>query len=97
MVQNSGIRSRQKLTRNETRNSYHLILKGACCAINPFEHVLVQRGQKPLFFPLSNDRCAGLLRVVSMADKLKKKIVTIQCLVKMFHRQFHCLLVQIGP
>ena len=33
-----------KLTRNETRNSYHLILKGVCCAINPFEHVLVQRG-----------------------------------------------------
>ena len=35
----------EKLTRNETRNSYHLILKGVCCAINPFEHVLIQRGQ----------------------------------------------------
>ena len=38
---------------NETRNSYHLILKGVCCAINPFEHVLVQRGQIPQLRPLT--------------------------------------------
>ena len=41
----SDVKKEEKLTRNETRNSYHLILKGVCCAINPFEHVLVQRGQ----------------------------------------------------
>ena len=33
-----------KLTGNETRNCYHLILKDVCCVINPFEHVLVPKG-----------------------------------------------------
>ena len=33
-----------KLTGNETRNCYHLILKDVCCIINPFEHVLVPKG-----------------------------------------------------
>ena len=40
----SGVRSKWKLTRYETRNSQSLILGGVCCAINPFKHVLVHRG-----------------------------------------------------
>ena len=34
----------ENLTQNETQNSYNLILKGVCCAIDSFEHVLVEKG-----------------------------------------------------
>ena len=40
----SGECSKWRLMGNETRNSSCLVLEGVCCAINPFQHVLVKGG-----------------------------------------------------
>ena len=40
----SGECSKWKLMQNDTWNSSCLVLDGVCCPINPFEHMLVQRG-----------------------------------------------------
>ena len=37
-------RSKWKLTRNETKNSYGLISDSTCYETNPFQHVLIQMG-----------------------------------------------------
>ena len=55
----SGARSTWKPMRNETRNSYCLILDGVCCTINPFQHVLVQRGLIPQLTQIKHNSLLG--------------------------------------
>ena len=75
----SGARPTWKSMRNETRNSYCLILDGVFRAINPFKNVLVQRGLIPQLRPLTQIKHNSLLctekRLLRTRTNSKQKLM----------------------
>ena len=87
----SGARSTWKLTRNETRNSYGLILDSVSYAINLYQYVPVQMGQIPQLRPLTQIRDNSLLgterSLLRIRNNSKQK--PMMCLINLSATLWH--------